>query len=103
MAIISQLRRHVLAPGEWWRLRRGVGRPVREATFPEPILDRAHGTVEPLLVGAGRSLEVRQPALEEAPLRVVVDQRKRAAVGVAGLVGATEAPEQLAPRRVRRA
>src|SRR6478672_9400795 len=45
--------------------------------------------------------ELRQPPLEQAPLGLVVDQCQRTAVGVAGLRGATEAAEQLAPRRVQ--
>ena len=51
--------------------------------------------------GAARSVELRQPPLEQAPLGVVVDQRERTAVGVAGLVGAAETAQQLAARRVQ--
>src|SRR6476661_11145707 len=47
------------------------------------------------------STKLRQPPLEQAPLGLVVDQCQRTAVGVAGLRSATEAAEQVAPRRVQ--
>src|SRR5438132_1031679 len=51
--------------------------------------------------GAGGRAELRQSPFEQAPLGVVVDQRQRTAVGLAGLRSATEAAQQLAPRRVQ--
>src|SRR5438270_12142287 len=55
------------------------------------------------LLSAMRSslmVELGQPPLEQAPLGVVVDECKRAAVGVARLLGAAKAPQQLTPGRV---
>src|SRR2546423_1092623 len=52
-----------------------------------------------LLGGPDSRVELRQPPLEQAPLGLVVDERQRAAVGVAGLLGSTEAAQQLAPPR----
>jgi hypothetical protein len=51
--------------------------------------------------GAGSAVELRQPPPEQAPLGVVVDQCQGSAVGLAGLPGASQAPQQLAARGVQ--
>src|SRR5687768_575337 len=47
------------------------------------------------------SAELHQPPLDQAPLRVIVNQRQGTVVGLARLFRSTETAEQLAPRRVK--
>ena len=90
-----------------------LGGDRRRAEMRELVLDawqmvrpaEGRGRVRTLsrrrLTAAGSVPELREPALEEAPLGVRVHELERALVGGAGLVGALEPAQQLGAGRVQ--
>ena len=72
----------------------GAGQPGAVLRAGPPVLRRG-------LEDRSEVAELGQPALEQAPLGVVVGERERAPVGARGLVGASEPAQQLAAGRVQ--